>query len=441
MNISKTFCLIILLTALAVTNGCEEYLGNDINANPNGPTEVSISVIIPAVQVNIADVTGGDMSRFASTIVQQTEGVSRAWASFYSYASLTPSSFNTLWNNVYENILIELKLAINIAEERGFNHHKAISEIMMAYTLMMATDVWDDIPYSEALNGVDLLSPQFDSQSSIYAEVEAMLNQAIDQLGGDAGDLSIGTEDFYYAGDVAQWTKAAYALLARMHLHLGNYTEALTAIDQSFTSAADNLQYQFPDNTNAAPWYRFNRDREGDIEFNMTMGNIMANLNDTDRLAIFNPTFVTEHPYFRPDATQELISYRELLFIEAECHLRTGSPDSEVRDAYIRGIEASFQHLQLAEDASSAYLAQATINPSGTNITLEQIIIQKYIGLFTHPEVFSDWRRTNVPTLTPVRGTNVPVRFHYGSDEVLFNTNAPDPDDIDIFTDRVWWNR
>ena len=432
------FTFIILPMAF---QGCEDILGEDINSNPNSPTEVPITVIIPAVQVYIADVTGGDMSRFTSILVQHTEGAARSWNSFHTYASLTPASYNTLWNNIYENILIELKRSMTIAEARGFHHHKAISEVMLAYTLMMATDVWDDMPYSEALNGTSNQSPRFDTQEEIYNEIARLLADAIDLLNDNAGDLTLGDEDQYYNGDPQHWIKAAYALLARMHLHLQNYQEALDATQQSFTSASDNLQYQYLDDVNAAPWFRFNRDRTGDIEFNFNMQNLMQDLNDTVRLALLSPTFRTSHPYFTSEATQELISYRELLFIEAECRLRLGGSDNEVRTAYIEGVEASFQHLQLGEDAADKYLSQEIINPAGDPITLEHIITQKYIGLFTHPEVFSDWRRTNIPSLTPVTGLNIPVRFHYGSDELLFNANAPEPEDINIFTDRVWWNR
>ena len=102
------------------------------------------------------------------------------------------------------------------------------------------------------------------------------------------------------------------------------------------------------------------------------------------------------------------------------------------------GINASFSHLDL--DATS-YLEQDIIDPGVGNVTLENIIIQKYIGLFTHPEVFSDWRRTGIPELTPVSGSAIPVKFPIGFNELQFNSNAPDETDINIFTDRVGWNR
>jgi hypothetical protein len=46
----------------------------------------------------------------------------------------------------------------------------------------------------------------------------------------------------------------------------------------SFESADDNLNYQYPDKNAGANWYRFNRDRTGDIEFYPSMRAIMNGL-------------------------------------------------------------------------------------------------------------------------------------------------------------------
>ena len=419
-------------------SACEGFL-EGINENPNSPTDVSVTVILPAAQVTIADVTGGDFSRFASVLVQHTEGVARQWTSINNYSSMNPASFNTAWNNTYENILVELMTIKSKASEAGYAHYEGVTNVLIAYTLMMATDVWDDMPYTEAFQGTDVISPVFDTQASIYTEIFNLLSSAETLLAGSAGDLAPGNEDVYYGGDIAMWRLAINALEARAHLHLGNYSDALSNATSSFTSAADNMAYNYPDASNAGQWYRFNRDRTGDIEFHPTIRGIMTGLNDTDRLGVLDNTFVTGHPYFVPDFAQELISYREVKFIEAECLLRTGGSAAAIRDAYLEGINASFDHV--GADGYAAYVAQASVDPGAGNIDLEDIMTQKYIGLFTQPEVYSDWRRTGIPSLTANSGASIPVRFPYGSDEILFNQNAPEENDVNIFSDRVGWNR
>lgn len=418
---------------------CEGFLNNEINEDPNNPTEVPVTVVLPNAQVNIADITGGEFSRFASTITQQTQGVARSWFTFYRYSSLTPASFNTVWNNVYENVLIETKTISDIAKREGFSHFQAVSDILTAYTLMMSTDVWDDMPYTEALNGFSNTSPDFDSQQELYQEISNLLNNAITLLQNSDGGLPLGSVDLIYNGDVSLWTKAAYALIARMHLHQKNYEKSLNVIQNSFTSSDDDLNLKYFDETNSAPWHRFNRDRTGDIEFNPTMRTLMESLNDTIRLDLLDRPFIANHPYFIATYDQELISYRELKFIEAECLLRTNASSQQIRNAYLEAINASFQHFGVGN--YNDYISQSIIDPGLGNITLEQIMTQKYIGLFTHPEVYTDWRRTDIPKLLPVTGNRIPVRYPYGNDELLFNTNAPKADEIDIFSDRVGWNR
>ena len=57
------------------------------------------------------------------------------------------------------------------------------------------------------------------------------------------------------------------------------------------------------------------------------------------------------------------------------------------------------------------------------------------------PEAYNDWRRTGIPSLTPELGTKIPVRWNYPSTEYQFNTSAPLESTVDIFEDRVGWNR
>lgn len=436
----KNRIVLVVACMLLICSSCEDFLGDDINRNPNSPADVPVTALLPAAQVFVADVYGGDFSRFASVIVQQTEGVARQWTSINNYSSMNPATFNTAWNNVYEDILFELNVAKQKASDLGYENYEGVVNIMIAYTLLMSADVWDNIPYSEAFQGADNFSPIFDTQAEIYAEVNTLLNDSFALLQGVDGGVSVGGEDLIYGGGLANWEAAAHSILARMHLHNGDYAQALTSLSNGFTSAAQNMDYQYPDAAAASQWYRFNRDREGDIEIHPTIVGLMEGLNDTDRLAMFSPTFETGHPYFVPDYNQELITFRELKFMEAECLLRTGGADAAIRDAYLAGIEASFARVGVS-GSYAAYVAQAAIDPGVGNITLDLIMTQKYIGLFTDPEVFSDWRRTNIPVLSPTSGANVPVRFPYGSDETLFNANAPEEDDVNIFTDRVGWNR
>ena len=433
--------LIFLLAICVSFAGCEEYLGGDLNEDPNNPTSVPVFAQMPAIQIAIADVYGGAFSRFNSMLIQQVEGVERQWESFNQYTGLTPNRFDAAWNNVYENILNEILIGKAASVEDGLGHYEGVLSIMEAFTLMAATDVWDNMPYSDALKGVGSINPSYDEQTAIYSVLYGLLDRGVSLLDGAPGPVAPGSEDVFYGGDADLWKKAAFALRARGAMKDKDYSKALSEARNSFASASENLAFQYPDANAAGQWFRFNRDRTGDIEFHPTMRAIMQGLNDTVRLSMMDETFITTHPYLVPDFLQELITYREMQFIIAEADFRQTGGSEEGHTAYLNGIKASFDRFGLDQAAYDAYVAQSDIDPGVGNLTLEHIMTQKYIAMFLQPEAYSDWRRTNIPALTPVSGTAVPVRWDYSSTEYLFNSNSPAEGSVSIYTDRVGWNR
>ena len=438
MKFIKYFSLIALITTLV---SCEKFLGGDFNADPNNPTQVPVDAQLPNIQINMADVYGGAFSRFNCMLVQQVEGVARQWQSFNLYTGLTPNRFDAAWQNIYENILNEIKIATASAEEKGFNHYVGILKIMEAYTLMIATDVWDDMPYTDAFKGLETTNPSYDKQADIYVAIYRLLSEGITLLEGPSGSVTPGGDDVFFGGDVAAWIKAAKATQARGLLHQGKYDEAMATAMASFESAADNWAFQYPDANAAGQWYRFNRDRTGDLEFHPTMRTLMTDLNDTLRLAIYDNPFTTDdHPFLVADFLQELVTYREMQFLIAEVDVRNTAGGTQAGyDALVNAVRASFERVGLSAADADTYIADNV--PAMGSLTLEDVIKQKYIGMFVQPEVYSDWRRTGYPTISPTSGENVPVRWHYSSDEYLFNTNSPNENSVNIFTDKVGWDQ
>ena len=431
------FILGILLTAFA----CEDFLGGDLNQDPNKPSKVPVSGILPQIQIALADTYGGSFSRWNSLLAQQVEGVARQWSSFNQY-KITPNRFDAAWSDYFENVLIELSTVKSIAEENDYNHYLGIANVIEAFTIMSATDVWGDMPYSETVLGSDNFNPKFDDQETeIYPAILALLTEAKALFAKPSGLLVPGSDDLYYKGDIGKWTKAANGLLARYYLHLGNYSSALSSAQASFSDRSENLAYNYGAAPAAGPWYRFNDGRTGDIEFHPTMKKLMMGLNDSDRLAKFDVDFTTDdHEYFIAEFKQDLISYREIQFIIAEAGLKSSASGDVIRDAYLRGIAASFKEVGLEDDKYESYKGQSEVDPGAGNITENHIMTQKYIGLFVQPEAFSDWRRTGIPALTPVSGSKIPRRWDYSFNEYLFNSNAPEQKS-DILFDRVDWDK
>ena len=431
------YFIAIVFTAFTFS-ACESFIADNINLDPNNPSTVSLNAILPSIQIRHMDVYGGQTSRVNSMFAQQTEGVARQWSSFNDYSGMQPVRFNTVWQIYYEDILVEVNSFIDNANESGYNHYAGIGQIQKAAAILDMTDWWGNIPYSTAGLGIEEINPTFDDQQSIYSAAFGLLDSAITLLNGSNGGFAPGSDDVIYGGNISNWIKAAKAIKARAHLHLGQYGEALSNAKASFESAADNMSYTFG-TTQQAGWWRFNDGRTGDIEFHPTLRAMMTNLNDTDRLGVWDQTFITSHPYMKADYRQDYISYREIQFIIAECLKRTNGSIAEMETAYLNGINASFIDAGLSDAEFNTYASQTAVNPGGASLDLEDhILTQKYIGLFIQPEVFNDLRRNDFPNLVPTSGSQIPVRWNYPGDEVLFNPNVPTG--TTLFTPRNYWD-
>lgn len=431
MKLKKLINVLIIFIITLSLFSCEDFF-TDNNADPNSPSDVPISAALPAIELTIVDNYGGLWSNFGNMFVQQVEGVERQWESFNKY-DIQPVRFNGSWTQMYENVLVELREVNVKAADGGFNHYLGVSKVIEAYFLMMTTDVFGDMPYTEAGLGDEFNNPVYEDQATvIMPAIKKLLDDALVLFDGPSGPVTPGSDDVLYGGDIDSWKLAVHGMLARYYIRLGDAANALAEAKQSFSSSADNFGYSYPGAGNDSPWYGFNDVRQGDIEFHPTMRGILTGLNDTDRLAVMDQPFDGSNTYLTADQRVNLITYREMQFLIAE----TSTDPAEQYTAYLNGIKASFEDLGLSDAQYNSYIGQAAVGVGQGNLTLQDIMIQKYIALFVQPEAFIDWRRTGIPSLTPVAGTAVARRWFYPENEYLFNENAP-ARDSDLLFQRV----
>ena len=75
-----------------------------------------------------------------------------------------------------------------------------------------------------------------------------------------------------------------------------------------------------------------------------------------------------------------------------------------------------------------------------TSNSLNMIMLQKWIAMFTQPEVWSDWRRTGIPNLTPnPQGVIDVIPVRYPSEQRERNNN-PNAIVISNLITPVWWD-
>jgi len=84
---------------------------------------------------------------------------------------------------------------------------------------MYVTDTWGDIPYSQALQGFSLtgtLTPVYDTQASIYADLLVQLEEANVTLAAAIPSTNLGAGDIIFGGDPVAWRKFANSLKLRL---------------------------------------------------------------------------------------------------------------------------------------------------------------------------------------------------------------------------------
>jgi hypothetical protein len=454
------YILTIFLAGLLMFS-CEKWIDPDVNLSENSPTDVPLALLLPSTQASLFYVLGGDHSRAASIWMQHQAGVDRQAGSFDVYI-YNESDCNNLYNTLSATVMKNLKVMKQKSIDQNSPHYEGVVNILTAFTLGEMTDIWGDVPYTEAFQA-DLTNnktPKYDSQQELYGMMDALLVEAIAKLQAPTSVFTpTATADKNYAGVRDRWRRLAWTLRLRYALNQAKrsgYAAAnaiLTNPDAIFLSAnADDFQFKFGTSAvERGPRYNFESSR-GDIRAGAHLVNMMNATSDPRRPMYFtqvsgayvgsaagqNLTAASRLGTFygAMDAIVPTVTYVEFLFMSAELKFRASNLIGAAQD-YNAAVTASLAK-HGATDA--AWLAINAIETDAT-ITLQKIMTGKYVGLYLQTQVWSDWRRTGLPTLTLATNaaeTQIPRRYPYPLNERLYNGNNM-PSGLTL-TDRVWWD-
>src|SRR5690606_26083174 len=96
----------------------------------------------------------------------------------------------------------------------------SIARIWRVWVYHRITDLFGDIPYSEAAKGATdkLYTPKYDEQSYIYMDMLKELDEAANAF--DPALPSFDQADLIYGGDISKWKKFAYSMMLRLGMRL-----------------------------------------------------------------------------------------------------------------------------------------------------------------------------------------------------------------------------
>lgn len=459
----KKVFIFLALPLLFMAESCSKFT-EGYGESPNNPTKATPPLILSAAELGLYSTYTGTLARISATLTQQTGGVQAQMLEIDEYQLLNTANTND-WNNLYNNII---QPANDLIKNYGTTNEQyaAVMKIMKAMALGVATDVWGDVPATEAGMGniTGNLTPKFDTQESIYTYIQTLLAEAVTTLTATDGtnNYTIGSDDFIFGGDLTKWVNTAHILQARFANRLskgdasGSATKALAFL-ADVTDAGDAEANYGIVTAELNQWNAFKVDRANYLKVGKYLVDMLQANNDP-RLPYYASktdagTYVGAAPSSENTAASEvgdyiagagasipLVTYSEALFIKADASFRLGN----LADAATFYNQAVIKAVtQVTGAAPNAAFILAYASATAATITEEMIGTQKYIALFTQIETWAEWRRTGYPTLTPnadnVTNTNaIPRRLPTVNDELLYNkANAINV--TDIFA-KVWWD-
>jgi len=215
----------LLLLISAGVASCKKDFFN-INQNPNNATDSTIAynVILPSALNN----TGRWIARDWGWL-QNYLGY---WARSGTYApnvaeetyDITTSFQANIWSDIYDNNY-DYQVMQNKAAVANATFYEGIARIMRAHNYMILVDVYNNVPYSEALKGNANITPKYDNGADIYKDLFTQLTTGISlvknaDMSTTGPNKAIATDDIMFKGDKTKWAKFANTLKLRAIIHL-----------------------------------------------------------------------------------------------------------------------------------------------------------------------------------------------------------------------------
>lgn len=461
MNIKNY--ILIFITAGVLGSGCKKGFF-DINVSPNSPEEATPALVLPSGIAGSAFAFGGYYQAVGGYWTQQytqAPGASQ-WASWESY-NLTEDDFDRQFIGLYASPLYDYKYVKDKASAEGNWKFYAIAGLMQAYTFQVLADLYDKIPFSDALNGEGNLQPKYEDGPAVYEGILALIDDALSKDFAASTVKDPGATDVVFGGNMAKWRQFANTLKLKIYLRYVNvdpnkYAAQIKALlnennflaeDAAFTSFKDQETGYNPfyntfvsrlagnviANTTLMTWLTEHDDaRRGGIYKASETGNTWASLNTGD---FQDTTAVTIKNFATPDIGKTYPVYfftkEEVLFLVAEAEARYGTA-ANAKTAFDAAVAASFASFDLEDDA-------ITYPYNG----IQSIIEQKWVASANKRslEAFFDYNRTGYPANTFTRsktsvlnGDDRPKRFFFAASERKSNKNTPPRVALTV---PVWW--
>ncbi|TXD48056.1 SusD/RagB family nutrient-binding outer membrane lipoprotein [Polaribacter sp. IC073] len=469
---------ILAFTFASCTNDFE-----NLNTNPNAPVAVQPSLLLRQVVYDFGEHMSYEGFVAGDLLAQHRTALD--FNLFDRHDLKSPQLGGNPWSIFYTNLRDNEIILKQAKETPAFAVYEGPALILKAYMAAGLTDLFGDVPYFEAFNGIDgTVTPKYDLQSAIYQNENGILDnldKGIAAIHAYTGSIPL-EGDILYSGDVTAWIRFANSLKIKYLVRISGKVNVAAQLQTLFTEGnyiKNNSENAVFDFTNSAPnSFRLAQLRVGDFNnfvLSETMEEILTDLNDDRMGTFFRPfanatsnefnglingidassTSIALSEYslagtiFREDTATldaNFITAWETSFLLAEA-AQKGFITANAATLYATAVAQAFDYWNT--NLPATYLAgKANYNAVGKS-PLEQISTQKWIAaLMNGYEGWIEYRRTGFPTLKKVSASLnnglIPVRMPYPAEAASLNSEnykvaatATNNNSLDV---KVWWN-
>ncbi len=220
MKNNNKYIVLIIMVLMVLVSCTDDF--KEVNTNPDAFNFISPSAQITKIQLDLVG-NREEVWRYelgiCSPLMQYFSG---SWWTQHGgqYNVIERSHWYTLWENSYTRDVKNVIDLINRTDgDEEYINANAVARILKVYIFSRITDLYGDVPYSEAGKGFtdQILQPKYDRQQDIYIDFFKELDEAVNSLDSGA-DLVEG--DLMFSGDVDKWKKFGNSLRMRLGYRL-----------------------------------------------------------------------------------------------------------------------------------------------------------------------------------------------------------------------------
>jgi len=230
---------VVLVLVLLSWSSCTKDF-QEINQNPFFPTQTDIGPLFNTVVQSLRLGWNEQFYMHNETLYGVTQLAARTGVGFDNINIGTEEA----WANYYKALAhireIERRLDAMETEPEALNNVRAQLKILLAYKTFRLTDLFGDIPFTEAgrgFEGLEFARPKFDAQEDIYKFLLEELQWVEDHINtfpnpvtaGGTPYLSYGSFDTFFEDDMMRWRKFANSLRLRHAMRMVEKDPAFAA--------------------------------------------------------------------------------------------------------------------------------------------------------------------------------------------------------------------